>query len=239
MNFFNDKHQEYKKQIYFFSTFTFFKTSSAAPAVHIEIMNERAVATGTSVSIKSFGFSKTKNQFVGFGVVGMNIETKLFFHNSLSKIEISSQVINQTEYVFSAGNFKRTTFLNESEVSSVLAIWFVILDKDLKIGTLEIIEVKPFFILCPTFHRFTISPRSQMIQNSNTKHKIWTNISDFQNNHTNDCGNIWTIFPAHHNNLLKAHHNIIMNKKTGNISNSPVIKLLLFLCFMCILFSNY
>lgn len=72
--------------------------------------------------MKSFGCNKTKNPFVGFGVVGINIETKLFFHNSLSKIEISSHVINQTEYVFSAGNFRRTTFLNESEVSSVFAI---------------------------------------------------------------------------------------------------------------------
>jgi len=103
----------------------------------------------------------------------------------------------------------------------------VILDKEFKSGTLEITEVKLFFILFPTFHRFIISPKSQIIQNNNNKHKTWTNISDVQKNHTNDCGNIWTIFQAHHNNLLKAHHNIIMNKKTGSINSNHVIKLLL------------
>jgi hypothetical protein len=107
---------------YFFSPFVFFKTSSAAQAVHIEIMKDNAVETGTSVSIKSFGSNRSKNPFVGFGVVGTKIETNLFFHNSLSNIEISSQVINQTDHVFSVGNFKSTTFLKESEVSNVFAI---------------------------------------------------------------------------------------------------------------------
>lgn len=136
--------------------------------------------------MKSFGSKSTKNQFVGFGVVGINIETKSFCFNSLSNIQVFSPVKNHTDHDLSLGNFNKTTFLKESEVSKVFAIWFVILDRDLKIGTLEITEVSPFFILCQTFHRFTINPKNQIIQNSNTKHKIWTNISDVQNNHTND-----------------------------------------------------
>ena len=135
-------------------------------------MKESAVETGTSVSIKSFGSNNNRNQLVGFGVVGTKIETKSFCFNSLSNMDVFSPVINPIDQVLSAGNFKRTTFLKESELSNVCAIWFVILDKDLKIGTLEIIEVRPFFILCQTFHRFTISPNSQIIQNNNTKHKI-------------------------------------------------------------------
>jgi hypothetical protein len=86
------------------------------------------------------------------------------------------------------------------------------------------IEFNQLLILLPTFHRFIINPKSHMIQNNSIKHNRCTNISDFQNNHTKDSGNIWTIFQAHHNNLLKAHHNIIINKKTGNINNNPVIK---------------
>jgi hypothetical protein len=100
----------------------------------------------------------------------------------------------------------------------------VTLDKEFKSGTLEITEFNQFLILCPSLHRFTINHKSHIIQNNNIKHKRCTNISDFQNNHTKDCGNIWTIFQAHNNNLLKAHDKIMINKTTGNINNNQVIK---------------
>jgi hypothetical protein len=100
----------------------------------------------------------------------------------------------------------------------------VTFDKEFKSGTFEITEFNQFLILCQSLHRFTINPKSRIIQNNNIKHKRCTNISDFQNNHTKDSGNIWTSFQAHNNNLLKAHDKIMINKTTGNINNNQVIK---------------
>ena len=78
-------------------------------------MNEIASETGTSVSIKSFGFIKAKNQFVGLGVVGINIEIKSSQFSAHSKTSGFSPVTNPIDQILSFGNLTNTTLLKELE----------------------------------------------------------------------------------------------------------------------------
>jgi hypothetical protein len=93
----------------------------AAQTVPIDITKDIASDTGTSVSTKSLGLIKTKKPLAGFGVVGINTETKFDSHIALSKLSNSSHVKNQTDQVFSTGNLTKTTFLKEFVFCSVLA----------------------------------------------------------------------------------------------------------------------
>jgi hypothetical protein len=99
----------------------FFIICLVAQTVHIEITNDIASETDTSVSIKSLGLSKIKKPFAGFGVVGINTETKFISQVALSKLSNFSHVKNHTDQVFSEGNLTKTTFLNEFVFLNVLA----------------------------------------------------------------------------------------------------------------------
>jgi hypothetical protein len=85
------------------------------------MIKDIASDTGTLVSTKSLGLSKTRKPLAGFGVVGINTETKFVSHVVFSKTFKSSHVKNQTDQVFSVGNLTKTTFLKEFVFCKVLA----------------------------------------------------------------------------------------------------------------------
>lgn len=209
----------------------FFNILFVAQTVPIEITKDIASETGTSVSTKSLWFNITKYPFAGFGVVGINTETKLFSHIAFSKLSSSSQVKNQTDQVFSVGNLVRITFLNEFVFCKVFAAWFVILVKEFNNGTFSTNGSKTAFTLSHTRHWFITNHNNRINPHKTKNHKKLTTISGSHNLSIITSGNNSTIFQTHLNISENNHQRITKNRTVGKTNNNPVIKWLFIFLF--------
>lgn len=209
-------------------------TSLVVQAVPIEIMKEMAVATGTLVLFKSLELLNIRNPFVGFGVVGMKIDTK--FSSIPSNISGFSPVMNPTDQHWSDGNLTSTTSLKELVSLRVFVTWFVILDNVFRRGIFEITGLNQFFNFLLILCWFIIHPIHQTITHKMMKPKAFTMIGGSCNASHIDCGNREVMCPTQprirsHNQTIITINNII-----GNIVTIPVNKLLLFFSIYFIFF---